>query len=73
MSATEDSPIAVFATGHPDKPFNVVFANTVFTQRAIREGEPGFVGVFDGGMSISEVKRKLRRAEAFHSTDEKAA
>lgn len=67
MDATEESRVAVFATGHPDKPFDVVWGDTIETHRWIREGKPGYVGMFDGSMTWSAVKQKLREAEAFYS------
>lgn len=56
--AEPSSPIAVFSCGAQDH-LNAVFANTVETQRWIREGVFPLVGVYHNRMNVERVCRFL--------------
>ncbi len=54
-----DRPIAVFISNQKDE-FNVVPANTVYTQRLISERDKNFIGIFHCRMSKKEIITFLR-------------
>ena len=56
--ATPESQIAVFKTPVPGA-LNAMFAVTVKTQEAIKEGHHDLIGVFDGLMDMSAVEELL--------------
>ncbi|QFT55598.1 hypothetical protein [Microbulbifer sp. THAF38] len=55
--ADPSSPLAVFQTEHPRR-VNVVFANTIWTQKCIARGTWDFLGVFHRE-NLAEAQQKL--------------
>jgi hypothetical protein len=61
--AHPDSPVAIFKTGNPKKPYDVVFANTVAAQARMRSQEPKLIGVFAGPDGKHRFLRKVTRGK----------
>jgi len=63
MSATPESPIAVFRTRQEPGKSSLVkcmFANTVKTQELIASGNEYLIGVFDGSYDRLDVMARIR-------------
>jgi len=61
--ATPESPIAVFKLNNPciGTLLDAVFGNTTMTKVRIAAKDPGFVGLFHGGMDKREVRSQLKK------------
>lgn len=57
MAASKESPIAVFNNG--DKTFNVVFADTIESQKQIKSNAANLIGVYDRSHVVGDKKQKL--------------
>lgn len=66
--ATTSSPIAVFTChlgDNPNKMLNSMFADTVDTQKLIKNKHHSLVGVYDQYMDLRTVRSDIRKAAGF--------